>query len=137
VLQALTDFSDNRLKLWRTLDPRQCVVHQVGETSADVTEGTSMPPVGSFRGREHYDWSTQGVVRATVSNSSLADDGGIWEFHVEPGANSGSHVTVNFDRTLHGAKGTVLSIFLGLFAKQAFRSNLLKTLKILEQQPSA
>jgi hypothetical protein len=85
VIGALTDFSEKRLRLWPAIDPHLYAVHNVGETSADVTEGTTMSPVGSFSGREHYDWSTAGVVRATVSNSrspTPAESGSFASLHV-------------------------------------------------------
>jgi len=132
MIAALTDFTDNRLKLWPTIDKRYYQVHSVSESSADVTEGSAV--FGGLHGREHYDWSTPGLVRATVSNSNIAVDDGVWEFRVVPGPNRGSHVTVNFDRKMYGVKGSCIAIMLGLMAKQAFRSNFMKTVKILEQE---
>src|SRR5712692_8582630 len=122
---ALTDFSDNRLRLWPTIDKRYYQVHSVAETSADCSEGSAV--FGGLYGREHYDWSAPGLVRATVQESYIAKPGGIWEFRVEPGANGGCHVTVNFDRQMYGLKGSLIAVMLGLTAKQAFRSNFLKT----------
>jgi hypothetical protein len=46
-------------------------------------------------------------------------------------------VTVNFDRQMYGLKGSLIAVMLGLMAKQAFRSNFLKTVAILEQEPAA
>jgi hypothetical protein len=137
MIAALTDFSDNRPKLWPTIDARYYKVHSVGETSADVSEGSNVPPFGALFGREHYDWSTPGFVKATVSQSNIAVDGGPWDFQVEPGTNGGSHTTVNFDRQMKGFKGRLMAVFMGLAAKQAFKSNFQKTLKILEAEESA
>jgi hypothetical protein len=134
VLAALTDFSDNRLKLWPTIDKRYYAVHSLSDTSADVTEGSAV--FGGIVGREHYDWSSPGVVRATVGESNVAEPGGIWEFRVTPIEGGGSHIAVNFDRKMKGFKGRVLGLFLNLAAKQAFRSNLMKTLRILEAEPA-
>jgi hypothetical protein len=101
-----------------------------------VSEGSAV--FGGIAGREHYDWSTPGVVRATLGESNVAEPGGIWEFHVTPGAGGGSHIAVTFDRRMKDFKGRVLEVFLSLAAKQAFRSNLLRTLKILEaEQPAS
>jgi hypothetical protein len=135
VLAALTDFSDSRPNLWPTIDRRTYVVHSVGETSAEVTEGS--PQMGGFWGREHYDWSSPGVVRATLGESNIGLPGGIWEFHVDANPSGGSHVRVQFERRMKGLKGAVSGLFLTLFGKMAFRANLLKTLKILEGQTPA
>jgi hypothetical protein len=135
VLAALTDFGDDRPDLWPTIDRRYYQVFTLGETSADVEEGSVVPPFGALHGHEHYDWSTAGFVRATVSQSNIAKDGGIWDFRVTPGVNGGSHVAVNFDRPMHGFKGRIMAVALGLAARQAFRSNFLKTIAILEKQP--
>jgi len=135
VLQALTDFSDRRLKVWPTIDRKYYQVHNVGETSADVTEGSAV--FGGIHGREHYDWSAAGTVTATVTNSNIAEDGGTWEFRVTPRSGGGSHVGVNFDRKLHGLKGRMIAVVLGMAAKPMFRSNLVKTLTILEHEAPA
>jgi Polyketide cyclase / dehydrase and lipid transport len=132
VLAALTDFSDDRPKYWPTLDRRYYKVKSASASSAVVEEGSSM--FGGFFGEEHYDWSTPGVVRATVAQSNIAEDGGIWEFRVSPGAGGGSHVSVLFDRKMKGLKGNLLSIFLSTAASKAFKANLMKTLKILESE---
>jgi polyketide cyclase/dehydrase/lipid transport protein len=135
VLAALTDFSDNRLKYWPTIDRRYYKVNSVSETSAVVNEGSAV--FGGIEGEEHYDWSTPGLVRATVTESSIAEPGGIWEFRVTPGANGGSHIAVLFDRKLKGFRGKIVSLFLSTVAPQAFKSNLDKTLRILESEQPA
>ena len=83
VLAVLTDFSDDRPKYWPTLDRRDYKVRSLSESSAVVEEGSSM--FGGFAGEEHYDWSTPGIVRATVAESNIARPGGIWEFRVTTG----------------------------------------------------
>jgi len=135
VLQASTDFSGRRLNVWPTIDRKYYQVQDVGGTSADVTQGSAV--FGGIHGREHYDWSTAGAVTATVTDSNIADDGGTWAFRVTARSGGGSHVSVDFDRKLHGFKGRVLAIVLGMAAGPMFRSNLVKTLRILEQEAPA
>jgi hypothetical protein len=136
IIAALTDFGDDRPEIWPTIDRRYYRVFNVGETSADVEEGSVVPPFGALHGREHYDWSTPGLVRATVTQSNIARDGGVWDFRVTPVDSGGSHVAVNFDRAMYGVKGRIMAVFLGLAAKQAFRGNFMKTIAILEKQPA-
>ncbi len=93
--------------------------------------------LSGISGHEHYDWSTPGIVRATVQESDIAVPGGIWRFQVSPGADGDSHITVVFDRSMHGPKGRPIAVFLSLFAKRAFRTNLLKALKSLENRQNA
>lgn len=132
MIAALTDFTENRLRLWPTIDKRYYKVLNLSETSADVEEGSAV--FGGIYGREHYDWSTPGLVCATVAGSNIAVDGGTWEHRISPGPDGGSHVEVNFDRKMHGLKGSLIAFFLGLAADKAFKTNFMKTVKILESE---
>jgi hypothetical protein len=53
ILGALTDFSERRPELWAGLKPDMYRVHAVGDTWADVREGSG----GPIWARERYDWS--------------------------------------------------------------------------------
>ena len=66
-IAALTDFGPRRPELWPGLDAKFYELHELGDTWADVTEGTDI--FGGVWAREHYDWSEPGVVRLTLKEA--------------------------------------------------------------------
>ncbi len=61
VLQALTDFTERRPRIWhRTLDPKTYELRELGSTWAVAREST---PGSPFWVVERYDWSDPSVVR--------------------------------------------------------------------------
>ena len=66
-IAALTDFGPRRPELWPGLDTKFYELHELGDTWADVTEGTDI--FGGVWAREHYDWSEPGVVRLTLKEA--------------------------------------------------------------------
>ena len=60
-IAALTDFSDRRPELWPNLDAKYYELHELGDTWAEVTEGTDL--LGGVWARERYDWSEPGHVQ--------------------------------------------------------------------------
>jgi polyketide cyclase/dehydrase/lipid transport protein len=135
VLAALTDFSDRRPDLWPTLARHYYKVLQVGPTSADVTEGSSV--FGGIWGREHYDWSTPGVVTATLVESTIAEPGGTWTFTVRSDGQGGSVTTGEMRRKSKGLKGRLVGALAQITGPQLFASNLKKTLAIVAATPDA
>ena len=58
--------------------PRFYQVHQLGETTAEVTEGSAFAD-GVWE-RARYDWSAPGTVRITVPDSNAFAPGGSWTY---------------------------------------------------------
>src|SRR4051794_30361129 len=83
VLAALTDFTDRRPDIWPGLARELYEVYEVGETSATVREGSTKP--SKVWARERYDWSTPGVVRWEVLESSFSTPGSYVEARITPG----------------------------------------------------
>jgi hypothetical protein len=96
ILAALTDFTQNRPNLWPGLKRELYQVHAIGETWADVHEGSG----GPVWARERYDWSTPGTVTWTMRESGFASPGDFVSAAVQPGPNGGSRVHVTWER--HG-----------------------------------
>ncbi|MGB0094840.1 MAG: hypothetical protein WBP81_20190 [Solirubrobacteraceae bacterium] len=79
VLHAAHDFSDQREDVFPAVSIKRMDVHEMGQTSADVTEGTRAGPIVNWE-RCRYDWSTPGRVIATVADSNVyATPGSKWE----------------------------------------------------------
>ena len=91
VLAAARDFTERRERIFPAVSVKHMEVHELGETSADVTEGT---PVGLGLNWERcdYDWSEPGSVKAPVKDSNVYEPAGsTWELRATP-SNGGSTV---------------------------------------------
>ncbi|MDZ5662209.1 hypothetical protein SFC79_10575 [Nocardioides sp. S-58] len=68
VLEALTDFSERRPRVWhRTLDPETYELRELGDTWAVARESTAGSP---FWVVQRYDWSGPSMVRLTDVETS-------------------------------------------------------------------
>ena len=74
VKAALLDFSDRRPEIWPGIEPSQYEVYEVGETWADIKEGSKFPGT-TIWARERYDWSDPDTVRWTVQESNFSAPG--------------------------------------------------------------
>jgi len=122
---ALTDFSPARARLWPNVDADHLKVHEVGDTWADVTEGSSF--AGGVWERNRYDWSEPGTVRVVTVESNAWAPGSSWLYRVEP-AGTGSRVHVSVDRRPLTAKGRVVAGLLVLFGRRVLRRDLQRVL---------
>jgi hypothetical protein len=104
IRRALLDFSEQRPKRWPQLDPKTYQVHWVGETSAEVTEGSPFPKVWS---RERYDWSDPTTITWTAQESNFCMPGSHISMDIRPLPTGRSAVTVTWDRTAANARGRV------------------------------
>jgi hypothetical protein len=129
VIGALTDFSEERIALWPNIDRKYYEVHDVGRTSAEVTEGSR----GVWE-RTRYDWSRPGTVRIEVQDSNAFRPGSWWLYTVQPRPEGGSHVHLEFQRRPRNLKGLLLSALLSVFGKKIFGNFLEETLQRLERR---
>jgi hypothetical protein len=129
VIGALTDFSERRIELWPNIDREYFKVHQVSETSAEVTEGSR----GVWE-RTHYDWSEPGTVRIEVEDSNAFRAGSWWVYSVQPRPAGGSRVHLEFDRRPRTAKGLLLHALLTVAGQKIFGDFLGETLRRLERR---
>jgi hypothetical protein len=106
VLAAVTDFTENRTKIWRDLAPELYEVYSVGETFAEVKEGSSKPV--KVWAREHYDWSQPNEVTWTVVESNFCKPGSYVSAEISPGADGGTHVHVIWSREGSNFKGRLI-----------------------------
>jgi hypothetical protein len=121
LVQALTDFSPDRPKRWRNIDPAYYKVHELGNSWADVTEGSGF--AGGLWERTRYDWSQPGVVTATLKESNAFAPGSYWKYQIAPDGKGGSRVTCTVLRLGKGAKGRVVATLAGLFGKRMFQKD--------------
>ena len=134
VLQAAVDFSDRRERVFPAVSVKRMTVHETGQTSADVTEGTRVGPTVNWE-RCRYDWSTPGCVIATVTDSNVyATPGSNWEITATPNDDGGSHVEMIWTREFkRGPRGRFFGTLFRLVGNRIFRGYALTTIKNMEQ----
>lgn len=96
VIAAVTDFTPRRPDIWPGLAREFYEVYSVGDTEADVQEGSLKPT--RIWAKEHYDWSTPGVVHWTVKESNFCTPGSYVKATVTP-RDGGSNIHCEWERT--------------------------------------
>jgi Polyketide cyclase / dehydrase and lipid transport len=120
VLAAAHDFSARRADVFPAVSVERMEVHELGDTSADVTEGTSTG-IGDNWERCRYDWSQPRSVTATVTDSNVyAVPGSSWEITAAP-RDGGSHVEMVWMREFGGhLRGRVFGTAFALLGNRLF-----------------
>jgi hypothetical protein len=121
-ISALTDFSERRPEAWPGLDAAFFKVHAVGDTWAEVTEGTDV--LGGVWARERYDWSQPGLVRLTLVDSPDFRPGTVTVYRVTPGPGGTCHVSVDFQRIARSARGRLVGAAVQLTGARRFGGEL-------------
>jgi polyketide cyclase/dehydrase/lipid transport protein len=131
-IDALTDFSDRRPAIWPGLSARLFRVHELGDTWADVTEGSDV--LGGIWARERYDWSTPGVVTIHCLESPFFRSGPTATWRVSPTA-AGCHVEVDLHRIARSPRGALVGALVQLMGKRRFTAELQTALTRLAAEP--
>lgn len=125
-IAALTDFGPRRPDLWPNLDAKFYQLHELGDTWAEVTEGTDI--LGGVWARERYDWSEPGIVRLRLVDAIDFQPGTVIEYRVTPRDDGGCHVAVDFQRIAASARGRIVGVAVQLAGARRFTSDLQVTL---------
>jgi hypothetical protein len=124
LMSVLTDFSAARPATWPTIDADHFHVHALGDTWAEVTEGTA-----AAWERARYDWDAgRGRVTVTTHDSKVFGPGGGWVFQLTPGK-SGTRVEVELTRTPTTFGRRILAALLPLVAPRSLRKSFAKPLQ--------
>ena len=133
VRAALLDFSDRRPSIWPGLSPKQYEVYSVGDTEADVREGSEMPGM-TIWAKEHYDWSRPDAIRWTARESNFCAPGSYVQVAIHARAGGGTRLRVEWDRTGTGIRGRLLVGLVRLTGGKPVQSGLEAALRALEKQ---
>jgi hypothetical protein len=127
VLGMLTDFGPDRPEKWPNIDEAHFTVHELGTTSADVTEGTAMGWE-----RSHYAWdSAAGTVTVDTVESNLWGPGSGWLYELTP-ADSGTDVHVTLTRVGNSLKGKLIGALIPIIGASALGKQLKSVLRKAE-----
>lgn len=131
---ALTDFGPGRSEVWGNVDPANLVVHEQGDTWAEVTEGST---TGDIWQRTRYDWSVPGVVTLDVVDSNAFGAGSRWTYRLDPDGSGGTDIDLTIVRVPTTAKGRVMDVVLRLGGRLFFSRDLRRSVKRLEGRSGA
>ncbi len=134
VLAALTDFSERRPEIWPGIEPSLYEVYSVGETEAEIKEGSKMPG-STIWAKEHYDWSTPGTVTWTVRESNFCAPGSHVSATVTPRDAGRSHIHVVWERTPTSFVGRVTAALIKMTNGKPVAASIRKALDKLERSP--
>ncbi len=135
-IAALTDFSERRPLLWPNLDAKYFRLHELGETWADVTEGTDQ--LGGVWAREHYDWSEPGLVRLRLVEAADFRPGTHIDYRVTARPDGGCHVAVDFQRIATSLRGRIVGVAVQSMGSRRFAADLRTTLdRLARTSPSS
>jgi hypothetical protein len=132
-IAALVDFGPRRGEIWGNSDPQHLVVHDRGETWAEVTERSTA--AGGIWQRLRYDWGTPGVVTLDVLDSNAFGPGSRWTYRVDPDGSGGTNIDLTVVRVPSTAKGRVLDVLLSLSGGLFFARDLRRSVRTLENRP--
>ena len=128
-IAALTDFTARRPDWWPNLSATLYKVHELGETWADVTEGSD--DLGGVWAHERYNWSDPGHVRLTLIDAPNFKAGTVIDYGVTARAGGGCHVVVDFQRIATTLKGRFVGAALEVVGERRFAGELRETLRRL------
>jgi hypothetical protein len=131
VRAALIDFSDRRPDIWPGIDRSLYEVYEVGETTADIKEGTRMPGT-TIWAREHYDWSEPDTVRWTVVESNFSAPGSRVIATLHPAEGGGTRIHVDWKRSPTSFVGRVAMILIVATRGRPIGASIEKALRRLE-----
>lgn len=135
VIAALTDFSERRPRMWTGISPDYYVVYAVGDTSADVREGTRQGPLNVWA-REAYDWSVPNTVTWTVTDSNFCTPGSYVRAEIRPRAGGGSIIGSTWDRTPTSLAGRFIFAVMKLTRGGAIERSMRRGLENYERELS-
>lgn len=118
LMAVLTDFTPARPAVWPTIDADHFEVHAIGDTWAEVTEGTT-----SAWERARYDWDDRRHrVTVTTHDSKVFGPGGGWVFQLTPEA-TGTLIDIELTRRPTTFTRRMLAALLPLAAPKALKKS--------------
>ena len=129
-LDALTDFGPHRSEVWANSKPEFLVVHDRGDTWADVTEGSKA--AGAVWERLRYDWSNPSDIVLTTTDSNTWGNGSGHRYTLTQAANGSTSVRTVIVRNGISTKGRIIAALLTVLGTTLIRANMRKTLRAIE-----
>ena len=129
-LQALTDFGPDRSQIWTNSQPEFLVVHDRGDTWADVTEGSKA--AGAVWERLRYDWSNPTDIVLTTTDSNTWGRGSGHRYTLTRSADGATSVHAVVVRDGISVKGRVIAALLAVLGTTFIKKSLRTALRAIE-----
>jgi Polyketide cyclase / dehydrase and lipid transport len=131
VRHALLDFSERRPEIWPGIARSLYEVYSVGETAADIKEGTRLP-FGAVWANEHYDWSDPNTIRWTVQESNFCTPGSFVSATLHPREGGGTRVDIHWERSGTTLVGKLMCRMIALSKGKPVAASFEKAMRKLE-----
>jgi hypothetical protein len=135
VRAALLDFSDRRPEIWPGIEPSLYEVYTIGDTFADVQEGSKMPGARIWA-KEHYDWSAGDLITWTVQESNFCAPGSYVSAAIAPRGDGGSRIHLTWNRTPTSMVGRLATALIVLTRGKPVAASFRMALAKLERPPT-
>jgi hypothetical protein len=129
-LAALTDFSPNRSEIWVNSQPKFLVVHDQGDTWADVTEGSSA--AGAIWERLRYNWSNPNDIVLTTTDSNTWGGKSGHRYTLTSNADGSTTLRAVMVRDGISVKGRLVALLLVVMGKSFLGKSLRTALRAIE-----
>jgi hypothetical protein len=129
-LEALTDFGPHRSEVWTNSKPEFLVVHERGDTWADVTEGSKAG--GAVWERLRYDWSNPTDIVLTTTHSNIWGHGSGHRYTLTQAADGATTVHAVVIREGISTKGRIIGALLAVLGTTFISKSLRTALRAIE-----
>jgi hypothetical protein len=134
VREALLDFTERRPDIWPGLERSLFEVYEVGETTADIKEGSKLPG-STIWAREHYDWSDPDTIRWTVVESNFCTPGSRVYATLHATDGGGTRIHLDWDRTATTWGGRIMVLLIKATNGKPLAMSVEKALRKMEAEP--
>jgi len=132
-LAAGHDFSPRRAEIFPAVSVPHFEVHELSQTTADVTEGTPVG-IGINWERCRYDWSEPGSVKALVTDSNVYQPAtSSWELRATPIENGSKIEMIWIREFTHNERGRIFGTLFRLIGRPIFTREAKRTVRNLER----
>ncbi len=131
-IAGLTDFGPGREKIFSNSADSDLLVHHVGPTDADVTEGS-----GGVWERLRYDWSNPNHVVLTTTDSNTWGGRSGYAYTFTSSADGATEVHVVIVRQGKNFKGRMLALVLGSVGKGVLKKSFVNSVRAIETRNNA
>jgi hypothetical protein len=132
VVAAITDFGPGRQEIFGNSADQFLEVHDLGDTYADVTEGTGKGDKPLSWERLRYDWSDTTRVTMKVLDSNVWSSASSHTYAITTQADGTTRVDVDVVREGKNLKGRVLAVVVSTIGKGSLAKALHNTIKAIE-----
>jgi hypothetical protein len=132
VLAGITDFGPGRQEIFGNSGDEFLEVHDLGATTADVTEGTGKNGRALTWERLQYDWSDPSRVTMKVVDSNVFSTASKHTYAITPRPDGLTDLDVDVSREGKNLKGRVISLVVSTVGKGSLATALHQTVKAIE-----